>query len=448
MITFSKLEKKGHLGNQLFQIASTIGIAKTNSHFFNFPKWKYASFFKNQLPFIESNNYIEYKENQYHFKQIALDNKNYDLEGYFQSEKYFDLEKTRRFFEFKENFLSNIKEKNKKIFLKKTILISIRRGDFVDHKDYFQLPINYYLNALFYNFPDWSNCNLVVFSDDINYCKFHFSFLKNVYFSDSMSAIEQLALSSLCDHFIISNSTFSWWCAWLGEKKESKIIRPLHNFTREKSIIDNDQDYFPDRWVIYNHLNIKINIENTIFILRKKNNLLESFLQHTFLFKEIKLLKDLEDINEKIDSENFILMNDYVVPPLCLYEAVKCQEDKIESVFYLKGKPINISRILDKNIISRQFDFGIFSKIMKKNTYNNNKITLFICLNSKNFSLNNPFNKNNFNYFNHKNFKPYYSYCTKIKGIFEVRNFFYEKKRKSKIYLKTEIKKMFFPKKK
>lgn len=36
MITFSKLEKKGHLGNQLFQIASTIGVAVDNQHDFVF----------------------------------------------------------------------------------------------------------------------------------------------------------------------------------------------------------------------------------------------------------------------------------------------------------------------------------------------------------------------------------------------------------------------------
>ena len=45
MVVFSLLEKKGNLGNQLFQIASTIGIAKKNKTPFAFPNWKYADYF-------------------------------------------------------------------------------------------------------------------------------------------------------------------------------------------------------------------------------------------------------------------------------------------------------------------------------------------------------------------------------------------------------------------
>lgn len=50
MITYSKLGVKGNLGNQMFQIASTIGIAEKNNHDYFFPVWQYSEYFNYKLP--------------------------------------------------------------------------------------------------------------------------------------------------------------------------------------------------------------------------------------------------------------------------------------------------------------------------------------------------------------------------------------------------------------
>jgi hypothetical protein len=113
------------------------------------------------------------------------------------------------------------------------------------------LTFKFYFLALIKNFPDWEERNLIFTSDDIAYCKYHFSFLKNAFFLEELTAIEQLALGSQCDDFVISNSTFSWWLAWLGEKRDSKIIRPIKNFRGEFAIKNDDSDYFPARWVSF-----------------------------------------------------------------------------------------------------------------------------------------------------------------------------------------------------
>ncbi len=252
MIIFSRLGKKGNLGNQMFQIASTIGIALKNNQEFSFPQWEYSKYFIAKLPLIQNaENFESIKEKSYKYNELKLERGNYDLNGWLQSEKYFDKKNTKEVFLFEEKFISCLLDNHKLLFNKKTILISIRRGDFINHPYYFQLSFKFYFLALIKNFPDWKERNLIFTSDDIAYCRYHFSFLTNAFFLEKLTAVEQLALGSQCDDFVISNSTFSWWLAWLGEKENSKIIRPIKNFRDEFAITNDDSDYFPLRWISF-----------------------------------------------------------------------------------------------------------------------------------------------------------------------------------------------------
>ncbi|MDL2143366.1 alpha-1,2-fucosyltransferase [Flavobacterium tructae] len=448
MITFSKLEKKGHLGNQLFQIASTMGIAVKSNTQFCYPKWSYNDFFIRSLPLLQKSEWISFNEKQFHYNSIEFDPQNYDLEGWFQSEKYFDIDLTKSYFQFENVFLQNLREKYQEAFRKKTILISIRRGDFVDHPDYFQLPIKYYIQALIAHFPDWDQSNLIVLSDDIEYCKFHFSFLTNVFFADNLSAIQQLALGSLCDDFIISNSTFSWWCAWLGEKENSKVIRPLHYFTTSKREIDNDKDYFPERWTVFNHLDLKLDITDTNLIITKGNFILEYYLKHNFNF-ENTILKFEKNNNLSVESsKSVLLINDCILPPFLIYFAAKSSEN---SVGYTKGNFLNISKHLDWNLFQRQFDFGLFAKVLNKN--NPVKLTkrlAFVAIKGNYRQTDNldwNYYSNIFN-FKKSGFIVLYSFAGKIRGITGCKYYAVTKILRLKILIKTKIKNIIRPKKK
>lgn len=46
-----------------------------------------------------------------------------------------------------------------------------------------------------------------------------------------------------CQHFIISNSSYSWWGAWLGEKHDSIIISPIN------WILNSNLTPAPKRWL-------------------------------------------------------------------------------------------------------------------------------------------------------------------------------------------------------
>ncbi|MDW8849232.1 alpha-1,2-fucosyltransferase [Flavobacterium sp. MMLR14_040] len=372
MITYSKIGKKGNLGNQLFQIASTIGLSIRNNQQYAFSQWKYQEYFKNKLPLLTSDfsGFINAEETEYNFHEWDIKDRDYDLSGWLQTEKYFDKGLTKHHFEFADSVTNHIKKKYESAFTKRTILLSIRRGDFVNHLDYFQLPINYYLNSLAQFFPNWQSCNLIVLSDDIKYCKFHFSFLENAFFAEDLNGIEQLCLGSLCDDFIISNSTFSWWTAWLGEKEHSKIIRPLKNFDGVKSQELNDKDYFPERWIKYNHTEEIIKLEDIVFDIKSKKNRHEiAAYISTYFDVEMNL-----NHSETESSKNiYVLEKDYFLPPLVIYSSyLKLKEDSNTLVVNNVVRSFKVSKPLNYNDFLLQKDFGLFSTIFSFSKTNEN----------------------------------------------------------------------------
>lgn len=126
------------------------------------------------------------------------------------------------------------------------VAVSVRRGDFVDNPNYAQLPITYYLHAMRDHFG--FDAQFLVFSDDLPYCRVHFEALPHMWFADGLSDVEQLAVMQACHHFVISNSTFSWWGAWLGEDVGTVVVRPPRNFAGELARQHDERDYWPMRW--------------------------------------------------------------------------------------------------------------------------------------------------------------------------------------------------------
>jgi hypothetical protein len=281
IISFSKLWQHGRIGNCFFQIASIIGIAEKNNCKASFPFWPFENYFENKLPDAWNGlNAITEKEKNFHYDEyIFNDDQNRDLIGYFQSEKYFSKAAVKDTFKFKIGFLQEVKNKLPKNG-KKNISIHIRRGDYLQEpycNFYYQLPVTYFIDSLL-SIENWQDYNLLFFSDDLDYCKLHFECLINAYFPE-LNEIETIAAGQFCEHFILSNSTFGWWIAYLGEKENSKVIHPGHYFTGRLAQENDIKDFWPERWIENKKEKYTIDISDLTFTVpvfcdskdRKKN---------------------------------------------------------------------------------------------------------------------------------------------------------------------------------
>jgi len=269
-ITFSKFGNYGRLGNQLFQYASIIGISKFYGTDVVLPKCDFAEYLLTPPTIGELPNATPVNEQHFHYDMGQFANAAHhdiNITGWLQSEKYWaHCRKDVEFMLFPNaNALWSVFVKYESLFDKPTIAISIRRGDYVNNPNYELLNADYYYLALLEHFPDWRDYNILIFSDDIPYCKVHFQCLPNVHFIEGLTPMDQLIVGSMCDHFIIANSTFSWWMAYLGEKEHSKIIRPAHLFDGELKRTHDDKDFWPERWVKFDHKGKKLPMQDVTF---------------------------------------------------------------------------------------------------------------------------------------------------------------------------------------
>jgi hypothetical protein len=176
--------------------------------------------------------------------------------GSWQSERYFSSisSEIKRLFAFREPLLSISEALVKKIDTNNSVCLHVRRGDYVTSPLYSKtigaLPMEYYENACLKIMEKVKDPCLFVFSDDINWCKENLKLTGKHYFvadeHAGVKASNYLQLMTCCKHYIISNSTFSWWAAWLGEKTSSVVIAPQKWFKSEEL---KNEDLVPKRWI-------------------------------------------------------------------------------------------------------------------------------------------------------------------------------------------------------
>ena len=279
MIGNNRIGCNGRLGNQMFQYASMRGIASVKdfdwvvppenydhtANYALFETFKMTNVQEKNIGFVEGETLKEtihcYDEN---LVDSCSDNTN--LDGFFQTEKYFEniVDEIRSDFTFKDEYLKPCKE-----FIDSLdttpIFLHVRRGDAIGKEHYHPVaPMSYYVEAL-KKFDKDTPC--FVFSDDIDWCKSQELFKSDRFlFNDNIERYDyqsmdgsgsmqytllphvDLCLMSLCSGAIIVNSSFSWWGAWL-QNNRGKVIASKPWFGPSASDLDTS-DVVPDHWEI------------------------------------------------------------------------------------------------------------------------------------------------------------------------------------------------------
>ena len=123
-------------------------------------------------------------------------------------------------------FRSNIQFINK-INKEDSVCLNVRRTDHIiyDKKEFDVIDFAYYKKAInYFKLKLGANVKFYVFSDDLKWCKKIFKNIKNVIIVDHSYSGKKfynyLYLMKNFKYFIIPNSTFAWWGAWLSTKKK------------------------------------------------------------------------------------------------------------------------------------------------------------------------------------------------------------------------------------
>ena len=110
----------------------------------------------------------------------------------------------------------------------KYIAVSIRCGkDYVEggwpicSKEYYVNGVEEIIKEKYKN----EDVKILVFADDTKEAK-KIKFGYKTDYIDNLSSGEQLLMMEKCDDFVIANSSFSWWGAFLGVKADSIVIAP------------------------------------------------------------------------------------------------------------------------------------------------------------------------------------------------------------------------------
>lgn len=268
---------QGGLGNQLFQIFTTISYALTHKRPFTFTNKSqldtkrstyWHSFLSSLAKFTQTINYN-------HFLKISEKAFTYDklptstaesivLYGYFQSPFYFAehaeaIFRLIRLDEQKTMVLKKIESYN--LVLCQCISVHFRQGDYKQLPQHYPLlTYEYYAKAVNYiQSKPQSITTLLIFCEQsdlptvspiLKQLQATFPQLKLQMAPPTLSDWEQLLAMSLCSHNVIANSSYSWWGAYFNSNPEKIVCYPA-NWFGPKLQQNNIKDLCPTFWTTF-----------------------------------------------------------------------------------------------------------------------------------------------------------------------------------------------------
>jgi hypothetical protein len=229
----------GGVGNQLFIIAACYAYSKKYNKrlIIDTSSWHGGSGSKNISEYtntifknfetnsgiLENDSVTTIHESDFNYREIPYYDSSVSFSGYFQSLKYFE--------EYKDDFINKLclPEVDTSFIKEKNVAFHMRLGDYLKYPNIYGDLTNYFIQ-MFEVFGEEHQINVFTDSPEIvreRFKDYNFNLIH------SSSELEDLTLISQHDNVVCSNSTFSWWGAILGKKKESVIVPDKWLFDRE-----------------------------------------------------------------------------------------------------------------------------------------------------------------------------------------------------------------------
>ena len=207
------------------------------------------------LPFLG----IYYFDSAYYPFRIIKKHNIY-VNGYFESSKYFKSidEKLKNELTPRMPLLDQNRDIYEIITGRESVCVTIKRRSINCESiaEIYQYDISFFYNAMDYLKSKLKDPVFIVFSDDIEWCKNNIYGEYNLFFETPNNPIwEKIRLMAACKHFIIHNSTFSWWAQHLSSYENKIVIAPTKWMQR------NDQpiDIYEDDWVYMTETGVIVN---------------------------------------------------------------------------------------------------------------------------------------------------------------------------------------------
>jgi hypothetical protein len=177
------------------------------------------------------------------------------LEGYFQSERYFEdvAEVIRADFTPPADELGRLDDLASRLLPSgPKVALHVRRGDYTNPATmavHGLMGPDYYARARHLLAERTGPSAVCVFTDDPAWVRANLGLpADSVFVSEhTRSAVEDLILMSRCSHHITANSSFSWWGAWLNPKPDKVVVTPSRWFQPTSGL--DTRDLRPAGWL-------------------------------------------------------------------------------------------------------------------------------------------------------------------------------------------------------
>lgn len=225
-----------NLGNWMFQYAAALSYGEEVAIWPEHPEFvekvrRYAELFS-EIRVLETipEGVVHYHQPVFGYSPLPRKTaKDLMIWGYYQSEKFFaDAQQIRQIFRVSATREAVLRLRYGEWLSKPNVTgISVRRGDYMRKPQHHPFVGKQFFRDAISKLPECKD--FIVCSDDLPWCKRFFPRAfptKNFLFVEGEDVLNQLYIHTLCQNNIISNSSFSWWGAWLNENPKKRVLAP------------------------------------------------------------------------------------------------------------------------------------------------------------------------------------------------------------------------------